>query len=202
MREFQYPSGATPIDPDEMNGLKIGHISTREELNRCEQDNINEALEWLEKRRKKSDILTEKFIKTLHKKMFGKVWRWAGSFRRSGKNIGADWAQFPFYLSNLLGDVQYWIGNNTYSPDEIAVRFHHKLVWIHLFPNGNGRHARLMTDVLLRDVLKKEPFTWNVKNIGDKDQVRNFYIDALKKADADDYSKLLEFVRFDWQDQR
>ena len=148
MDNFQYPAGATPLEPEDIEDLKIGHITTREELNRFEQDNINEALQWLEVRRK-SDILTEKFIKTLHQKMFGKVWRWAGKFRRSGKNIGVDWVQIPIYLHTLLQDVRYWIDQKTYEPDEIAVRFHHKLVWIHLFPNGNGRHARLMTDVEL-----------------------------------------------------
>jgi Fic-DOC domain mobile mystery protein B len=197
MSDFQYPAGATPLDPDEMEGLKIRHVATREELNRFEQDNINDALQWLENRRK-SDILTEKFIKTLHKKMFGKVWRWAGSFRRSGKNIGVDWTQFPFYLYTLLQDVRYWFDHRTYSSDEIAVRFHHKLVWIHLFANGNGRHARLMTDILLRDILKQEPFTWNMSGMDVEDQVRNFYIDALKKADNNDYSMLLEFARSDW----
>ncbi len=188
-------TGTTPLDPDEMNGLKFGHITTREELNRLEQDNINEAIQWL-KGRRKSDILTEKFIKTLHQKMFGKVWRWAGSFRRSGKNIGADWVQIPVYLHALLQDVRYWIDEKTYTADEIAARFHHKLVWIHLFPNGNGRHARLMTDVLFNDILKQEPFTWNVKNMN-AEEVRNFYLNALRKADNGDYSMLLEFVRAD-----
>ncbi len=84
INEFQYPTDATPLEPEEMDDLKIGHITTREELNRFEQDNINEALQWLQSRRK-DDVLTEKFIKTLHQKMFGKIWRWAGTFRRSGK---------------------------------------------------------------------------------------------------------------------
>ena len=198
MNECQYPSGETPLDPDEMEGLKIGHVSTREELNRFEQDNINEALQWVEKRHKNS-VLTEKFIKALHKKMFGNVWLWAGSFRRSGKNIGVDWTQFTFYLHTLLQDVRYWIDHKIYMPDEIAVRFHHKLVWIHLFANGNGRHARLMTDVLLKNILKQEPFTWNVKSMGSEDQVRSFYIDALRKADNNDYLMLLKFVRSNWK---
>lgn len=191
---FQYLSGATPLDPDEMEGLKLGHIATREELNRFEQDNINEALQWLGNRRK-SDILTEKFVKTLHKKMFGKVWRWAGSFRRSGKNIGADWPQIPAQLHTLLQDVRYWVEHETYSPDEIAARFHHKLVWIHLFANGNGRHARLMTDLLLKEVLEQKPFTWNASNIVGEDQIRDDYLEALRKADNHDYSMLLNFVR-------
>ena len=199
MNEFQYPAGATPLEPEEIEDLKIGHITTREELNRFEQDNINEALQWLEIRRK-SDVLTEKFIKTLHQKMFGKVWRWAGTFRRSGKNIGVDWMQIPVQLHTLLQDVRYWMDHKTYPSDEIAVRFHHKMVWIHLFPNGNGRHARLMTDILLKDVFKQKPFTWNMKNIDVEDNVRTFYLKALRTADQDDYTILLEFVRSNWKE--
>jgi len=194
MIDFQYPQGATPIDLDEADGLKIKHITTREELNRFEQENIYEAMEWLKVRRK-NDLLTEKFVKLLHKKMFGKVWRWAGIFRRTGKNIGVEWAQIPAYLRNLLLDARYWVEHKTYSADEIAARFHHKLVWIHLFPNGNGRHARLMTDVLVETVLKQKSFTWNAKNIDAIDAGRNEYLAALRKADVGEFSALLRFVR-------
>lgn len=198
MIDFKYPKGATPIDMDEVVGLRIGHITTREELNRFEQDNIHEALVWL-KSRHKSDVLTEKFIKTLHKKMFGKVWRWAGAFRRTGKNIGVNWAQIPIFLRGLLMDVRYWMDKKVYPPDEIAVRFHHRLVSIHLFPNGNGRHARLMTDILAETGLGQKPFTWNTMNIDIGDEVRNEYLAALREADNGDYSKLSVFVRFDWK---
>ena len=193
---FNYPPGATPLDPNETEGLKIRHITNREELNRFEQDNINEALKWLTTRRK-SDILTEKFVKTLHKKMFGKVWIWAGSFRRSDKNIGVDWKQIPVCLRALLDDVKYWIEHNTYPAEEIAVRFHHKLVWIHMFPNGNGRHARLMADVFVKTVLKQKPVIWGGKNIETGDEDRSKYIAALRKADNGDFEMLLEFIRFD-----
>ena len=194
MDNIQYPIGATPLDLDELEGLKIKHITTREELNRFEQDNINEALQWLDTRRKR-DVLTERFIKMLHQRMFGKVWRWAGSFRQSGKNVGVDWPQIPVSLHTLLQDVRYWVEQKIYPADEIAVRFHHKLVWIHLFPNGNGRHARLMTDVLLKDVLKQKPFTWDVKNIDVGNEGRNIYLNALRQADNHDCSMLLKFVR-------
>jgi Fic-DOC domain mobile mystery protein B len=177
-----------------MAALKIRHIATREELNRFEQDNIAEALQWLGTRHR-HDILTERFTKTLHRKMFGKVWKWAGTFRRSDKNIGVDWKHIAVHAHNLLEDVKYWVEHETYEPDEIAVRFHHRLVWIHLFPNGNGRHARLMTDVLVMNVLKREPFTWNGENIDRGDQARGRYITALRKADGGDYSLLLEYVR-------
>ncbi len=192
--DFQYPLGATPLDPDEIQGLKIKHITTRDELNRWEQDNINEALSWLQSR-KKSDVLTEKFIKTLHQRMFGKVWCWAGTFRRSGKNVGVDWSQISVALHTLLEDVRFWIKEKTYSPDEIAVRFHHRLVWIHMFSNGNGRHARLMCDVLLKEVLRQKHFTWGMKNIDKDDEARELYLKALRKADKNDYSLLLNFVR-------
>ena len=193
MDNIQYPLGATPLDLDELEGLKIKHITTREELNRFEQDNINEALVWLNVHHQ-SDILTEKFIKALHQKMFGKVWRWAGSFRQSGKNFGVEWSQVSISLHSLLQDVRFWIAEKTYPADEIAVRFHHKLVWIHLFPNGNGRHARLMTDVLLKDVLKQKPFTWGEENIDGKSDARTIYLNALRQADHHDYSMLLRFV--------
>ena len=197
MEQFEYPIGATPIDPDEMEGLKLGHITTRDELNRFEQSNINDALQWLSSRRR-SDVLTEKFIKTLHQKMFGKVWKWAGVFRKSAKNIGVDWHKISEELHTLLGDVRYWIENKTYSEDEIAARFHHRLVWIHSFPNGNGRHARLMTDVLLKEVLNKEPFTWNIERITSEDEIRGLYLQALRAADNLNYSALLNFLREDW----
>ncbi len=193
-KDFTYPDGATPLDPNEIDGLKIGHITNREELNRFEQDNINEAIVWLKHSRAK-DILTEEFIKTLHKKMFGNVWRWAGSFRRSGKNIGADWTHIPVNLRNLLHDVKYWVEHKIYPADEIAVRFHHRLVSIHLFPNGNGRHARLITDVLLKDVLDKESFDWNIEKLDHGEDPRSLYLAALRKADEGDYSVLLDFVR-------
>jgi Fic-DOC domain mobile mystery protein B len=90
--------------------------------------------------------------------MFGKVWAWAGEYRRTDKNIGVDWTQISVRFRELLNDVRYWIDHETYSPDEIATRFHHRLVQIHLFSNGNGRHARVMTDVLVEKVLEQESF--------------------------------------------
>jgi len=144
---FDYPEGATPIDEDEKEALLIPHITTLEELNEWEQRNITDAYSWLDSTRRK-DILSEDFICTLHKKMFGKVWRWAGNYRQSDKNIGLDWTRIPVHLRQILKDVRYWVNHETYPSDEIATRFHHRLVLIHLFPNGNGRHTRVITDLL------------------------------------------------------
>lgn len=194
MRDFEYPVGATPLDPDEMRGLKLKHISTRAELDRWEQENIQEALAWLSRRRK-SDALSEAFLCQLHQQMFGKVWKWAGDFRRTNKNIGIEWPYIPVHLRQLMDDVRVWIEFSTYSSDEIAYRLHHKLAWIHLFPNGNGRHARLMADLLLEEVFNREPFTWGGDNLTNAGDMRKFYIDALRAADNHDYSKLSSFVR-------
>lgn len=191
---FDYPPGATPLDPDEIAGLKLAHITTQGELNRWEQDNILEAQEWVE-RRKKGDLLNEEFICKLHEKMYGKVWQWAGEFRRTNKNIGVEWQYVPIRLRELLDNVNYWIANNTYPPEEIAYRFHHLLVQIHLFPNGNGRHSRMITDILLVEAFGIAPFTWGQANLQEANEVRQRYIEALKAADNHNYELLAEFVR-------
>jgi len=194
MIEFEYPDGATPLDPDEAEGLMLTHITTREELNRWEFDNILEAKVWTD-RTKPVDILNEEFIKTLHKRMFGNVWKWAGNFRHSDKSIGGSWQHIPMSLKNLCDDTLLWIELQDDPPDLIAVRFHHLLVSIHPFSNGNGRHARAMTDLLLKNKLKQPEFSWGKLNLSDKEAVRKQYIDSLHSADNGDYKPLLAFAR-------
>lgn len=193
MIELGYPEGATPPDPNEAEGLLLTHITTRGELDRWEQDNILEALAWLSKAKPK-DILTEAFIKTLHRRMFGHVWKWAGHFRQSDKNIGGPWHQVPTSVRDLCEDSHLWLKLQDESPDQIAVRFHHRLVSIHPFANGNGRHARLMTDLLLENVLKRSAFTWGEKDLSMAGDNRQAYIAALHAADQNDYAPLLTFV--------
>jgi Fic-DOC domain mobile mystery protein B len=189
-----YPEGATPLDPDEARGLLLSHITSRSELDRWEQENIAEAESWAF-RRTPRDILSDGFIKSLHKKMFGTVWRWAGDFRTTGKNIGVPSWQIVAELRNLCADCSTWIEHDTYPPDEIAVRFHHRLTVIHPFPNGNGRHARLMTDIMLVHLLKQQRFSWGSGNLVNAGECRQQYINALRDADRLDYAALLAFVR-------
>jgi Fic-DOC domain mobile mystery protein B len=191
---FDYPEGATPIDDDEKDALLIPHITTLEELNEWEQRNITDAYSWLDSTRR-VDILSDDFVRLLHEKMFGKVWSWAGEYRQSDKNIGVDWPQIPVCLRQLLEDVRCWIDHKTYPADEVATRFHHRLVQIHLFPNGNGRHARVITDFLLERVFEEEPFTWGSGNLMEDNKIRDKYIEALRAADNHDYAPILEFVR-------
>ncbi len=192
---FEYPIGATPLDPDELEGLKFPHVTTRGELDHLEQANIVEGLKWLD-RYTDADILMEKFVLVLHQKLFGQIWNWAGQFRRTEKNIGVEPSQIAMQLRMLLDDVEYWIDNKTFPAEEIALRFHHRLVKIHLFANGNGRHARIMADALLTKMLGSQAIDWtrgsDLQTIGTR---RAEYIRALRAADGGDYSMLLNFGR-------
>ncbi|MGK0499488.1 MAG: Fic-DOC domain mobile mystery protein B [Oceanicoccus sp.] len=188
------PDGSTPLDPDEMAGLLFKHVATRGELDQLEQANIDEGMQWL-KKQKTPDVLTEGFVCHLHKKLFGKVWRWAGSFRKTEKNIGIDPIQIAIQLRHLLDDAKYWIENGTYPPKELAARFHHKLVYIHPFPNGNGRHARIMADAVLTKLMEEPAINWaGGYKLEKMNERRNQYIAALRAADGHDFSALFDFV--------
>ena len=189
---FDYPAGATPLDADELACLIPEHITMQSQLNEWEQLNIEHGETWALRQRK--GILDETFIRQLHQHMFGETWTWAGKFRTSNKNIGVDWSQVSVKLRDLLDDVRHQIDNAVYSPDEIAVRFHHRLVAIHAFPNGNGRHARLMADLLIRK-LGQPRFTWGRKNLMEPSATRKRYIAALQAADKGDINQLLAFAR-------
>jgi len=191
---IEYPDGATPIDPDEAAGLKLPHITTRGELDRWEQENIIHAIAWLDKTNPK-DILNESFVRALHHRMFDEVWIWAGRFRKSDKNIGGPWFQVPISVRALCDDAELWVELKSEPPTDIAVRFHHRLVSIHPFPNGNGRHARLMTDLLLENRLGEARFTWGSEDLSKAGTVRHRYIVALQAADSHDYGPLRHFVR-------
>ena len=188
------PDGATPLDPDELEGLKFPHIETRVELDQLEQQNIQEGYNWLARQRKYKNFFSADFLKALHKKLFGSVWSWAGSFRHSDKNIGVDHLAINVELRNLLDDATFWVDNKTYSREEFAARFHHRLVKIHPFPNGNGRHARIMTDVILVKVLDVPPVNWGATPLDKDGEHRQKYIQSLRAADNNDYRQLIEFV--------
>lgn len=193
---LHYQVGQTPLNKDEISGLKIKSITTQSELDELEQLNIEKAIEWTINTRLKTErILTEKFVKDLHKKMYGDVWKWAGEFRKSDKNIGVQWSQIGLKLKDLLDDTYYWIENNTYDSEEIAIRFKHRLVSIHCFPNGNGRHSRLMADIIMELVFKDKIFTWHQSNMVKADEVRKKYINALRKADNRDIYPLIDFTK-------
>ena len=188
--KFKYDYGSTPLDPNEIDGLIPLHIQTMSELNAFEHANILMCEQWAQK--SKFDV-SMRYIKKLHLKMFDKTWKWAGSFRKTGKNVGVDAYRIETDVAQLCDDIQFQMYNHIYDLTEIAVRAHHKLTYIHAFPNGNGRHARLFTDIFLYKNHKK-PFSWGSKTNLSEEARRKKYIQALRQADQHDYSYLLNFI--------
>jgi Fic-DOC domain mobile mystery protein B len=193
---FGEPEDATPLEPQEREGLLQTWITHRKDLNEAEQENIVDGAAWARGRRRLpfERMLREDFLRTMHQRMFGDVWQWAGTFRTTERNIGIQAYRIATELASLLNDIRYWIAHQTFPPDEIAIRFHHRLVAIHPFPNGNGRHARLAAD-LLSERLGGGPFSWGGGRLTDIGELRARYIAALRAADNHDIAPLLEFAR-------
>lgn len=191
-----YNDGQTPLDEDEKEGLLIKSIATRGELDEFEQQNIEDAIQWSLTRKFKSEsILSESFIQELHNRMYRNVWRWAGEYRKTNKNIGVDKLDIPVALKSLIDDASYWIEHNEYEPEEFAIRFKHRLVSIHCFPNGNGRHSRMIADIIVEKIFHQPVFSWGSKNQSDENDSREKYLKALRKADKGDFESLLKFSR-------
>lgn len=191
---FEDPDGATPLGPDEMRGLKFKHVTTRGELDELEQANMQEGLRWLFAR-KRGDVLDDAFLRTMHVRLFGDVWDWAGTFRQRELNIGIEPLQIAVQLRMLLDNARVWAEEEVFVPLEAAARFHHRLVEIHLFPNGNGRHARIVADLYLRDYFKHSGIIWSgVKDLQVNSERRDAYIASLRSADAGEFNLLLKFV--------
>ncbi len=186
------PAGATELDADEAAGLIPKSLTTRAQLDEYESANIAEAMAWTATRQR--DVLAQGFLRDLHRRMFGKVWRWAGSFRTSGKNIGIVPHDVPVAMRDLVEDARAQIAAGLMPVDEIAARFHHRLTRIHPFANGNGRHARLATDLLLEQIGERH-FSWGAADLTHAGQAREQYIAALRAADAGDHRPLMEFLR-------
>jgi len=188
--------GQMPLTGDEYEGLKIASVSTRGELDEFEQKNIETAVGWsLHKKFTVERVLSLEFVQELHRRMFSEVWTWAGSFRTTNKNIGVDKYYIAQELKALIDDCQFWVSNESYPPDEIAIRFKHRMVKIHPFPNGNGRHSRLCADILVSQVLNQPVFTWGRFKSTQPGEQRKMYLNAIYAADAGDLKPLTEFAR-------
>jgi Fic-DOC domain mobile mystery protein B len=193
---IEYIDGQTPLNEEEQNGLLIPSITTREELDEFEQLNIEKAIQWtFGKKWKAEQLFSEKFVKDLHKRMYGEVWKWAGAFRESEKNLGIKSYLIPAELKVLLDDAIFWVQNDTYSPDELAIRFKHRLVSIHCFSNGNGRHSRLMADLIMEKLFNATFFSWGSSNLVKATDTRKAYIKAVKMADKQDLQPLIVFAK-------
>lgn len=189
---FDASAGHTPLSAEEREGLIPSHVTLRSELNELEQLNIAKADAWVFQR--KRPVFDEAFGRSLHRRMYSDVWRWAGHYRMTDKNIGIDAWCIPGRIPEVLADARYWAEHASYPADEIAVRFHHMLVFIHPFANGNERWSRLMADVLIRQ-LGEVRFSWGRTDLRAMNAVRQSYIDALHAADASQIGALLAFAR-------
>jgi Fic-DOC domain mobile mystery protein B len=186
--------GNTPLSPEEFVDL-IPNLATKEELNEWERENILRAREWaISDRTGPMDVVSDEYVRKLHRKMFDAAWKWSGEYRRTEKNIGVPVQEIREMLVSLFGDVRYWIQNKTYPPDEISIRFHHRLTFIHPFPNGNGRHARLIADVLVMK-LGCVAFTWGSANLVKHGEARAKYVESIRAADRGEIQPLLTFAR-------
>jgi len=194
--KLDYIYGQTPISEEEKEGLLIKSITTRGELDEFEQQNIEKAIEWtLTKKFTKEYILSEELIKELHRRMLNDVWEWAGKFRKTNKNLGVDKFEIRVEIRKLIDDCNFWIENKTFGEDEIAIRFKHRIVKIHPFPNGNGRHSRLLADIIVEKIFNKSVFSWGKDNISKPGDTRKKYINSLHQADNGNINSLIEFSR-------
>lgn len=193
---LNYNKDQTKLSEEEKEGLKIKTITSHAELDEYEQLNIEKAVEWFIGKNISTDkFLRLGFIKKVHQKMFGDVWKWAGDFRKTDKNLGVEWKTISIELQKLLDDTKFWIENRSFPKDEIAIRFKHRIVSIHCFPNGNGRHSRMMADLMIEIILDEKPFSWGNSALVNPNSDRENYIKALKKADRNDIQDLIAFAR-------
>jgi Fic-DOC domain mobile mystery protein B len=190
---FGEPEHATPLDPSEREGLRLTWVTTRADLNIAEQDNIDRGAAWAFRARQ-PELMSVDFVLQLHKRMFGDVWSWAGQYRRTERNIGIAPHLIGAQTSQLMSDAAYWLEQGTYAPTELAVRVHHGLVLIHPFANGNGRHARMMADLVLRR-LGQPALSWGGGSLSNISELRRAYVDALRSADRGDFDALIAFSR-------
>jgi Fic-DOC domain mobile mystery protein B len=194
--KIEYRDGQTPLNEEEKDGLRIPSITTREELDEFEQLNIEKAIQWtFGKKIQTEQLFSEKFIKELHKRMYGDVWKWAGTFRTSEKNLGFKNYLIAIELKQLLDDAIFWKENSIYNPEELAIRFKHRLVSIHCFANGNGRHSRLMADLIMEKLYSNKFFSWGSSNLVKATETRSNYIQAVRKADNNDIEPLILFAK-------
>jgi Fic-DOC domain mobile mystery protein B len=188
---FEQPDGATPLRPEETDALRVPVVDRRQ-LNEIEAENVEAGRAWALRSRK--DCFTDAYLCELHKRMFGEVWKWAGSYRTFDVNIGnTPRLQIAVAVRGILDNARYWSDNATYKPSELAVRLHHGLVWIHPFVNGNGRCTRMLADVVVKR-LRAAPLTWGSASLVETGEARKAYVAALQAADRYEFAPLVAFA--------
>ncbi|MFI5035413.1 MAG: mobile mystery protein B [Acidimicrobiales bacterium] len=184
--------GHTKLSEEDRKGLKPAYIATRGELYEAEQRNIASAL--LKASPGVPQLLDDSYLRRLHKSMFEDVWAWAGTYRRRETNLGIDPLEIAVSVKNLLEDTRVWVDESVFEADELAIQFHHRLVLIHPFPNGNGRHGRIAADFLIA-AIGSAKFSWGSGLGLDTQALREAYLRALRLADQGEIAELVTFAR-------
>jgi Fic-DOC domain mobile mystery protein B len=187
-----FGDGHTVLGEDDREGLIPSYVATRGELFEAEQRNISEAL--LKQAPSTDELLDDAHLRALHGKMLGSVWSWAGKYRTTNTNLGVPFEQIPGAMRALVLDTRTWVDGDIYEPDEIAVMFHHRLVAIHPFPNGNGRLGRIAADYLIMS-FGRERFSWGASSYASTEELRSAYLGCLRAADNGDPTDLMRFAR-------
>lgn len=190
------PDGATPLSPDDLIGLKLPHIQSNSQLNEIEAANILQGQAWVASHNTltRDEIFSREFVVALHESLLGDIWTWAGTFRQREVNIGVDPVNISVDLHNFLEDAKCWVEFNHFTPLMLNARIQHRLVQIHCFANGNGRHSRIFADTVTIFLLKKKPLKWANVELEYVLNERNAYIGALRKADAGDFTHLESYL--------
>ncbi len=189
------PEGATPLD--EISGLLRSEITTRSQLDGAEALNILNAEDWIERGRL-GGVFTMGFYEQLHRRMFDEVWEWAGQLRSvtgARPNIGVSPERVPMELGRVA--MEYNREWEKYHEDSLlpfVAKYHHALVLVHPFDNGNGRWSRLACDVIVKRLAKETPITWATDTLNVQSDERTRYIAALRSADEHDYQPLIDYM--------
>lgn len=198
MMEDDWPTipGETPIDPSGLLPKLKDSIRNRAELNVIEAENVRLAVvKYLSKRpSKRTAPFTLKWVCKLHKEMLGDVWTWAGKIRKIQLNLGPKAYLVGPRLLSLLQDLAAWETGDMPIIEQAAM-LHHKTVYLHPFENGNGRWARLLGNIWLKQH-DAPTIDWpEATLVGLGSDVRAEYMDALWRADELDYGNLFELHR-------
>lgn len=195
MPEFDFNDHNTPLSGEEMDGLIIPTIRTRNDLNEAEALNLIEGTLWLKEKARNVDVFDDLFLCKIHKQLFGQVWEWAGTYRTTNKNIGVFWEDIPAQIRAKALDAKFWFENEVYPPEELAVRFHYELVHVHPYPNGNGRFSRIIADYIVENIFELKPLKWGNHHLIKSTDARRTYIAAIVEMDSSgNIASLLDFA--------
>lgn len=186
------------MDPDARQFLLPEHadVATNNELNELEALNIADAFAWADDQTwQTADFFTQHVLREIHAKMFDQVWVWAGTYRSREVNIGnCPPEEISTRLEQVLGNLSYQSENGR-SAHDVCTALHHCIAQIHPFPNGNGRHARLVARLLAQTMgLERSSLTWGSTEYADEDTRKAAYISSLRAADDGDFGPLKSFI--------